>query len=412
MTHAQLGLFDAYGIELELMIVDAHSLDVMPICDQLLTAAAGELTGEVEFGPISWSNELALHVLEIKVTEPVRDLKTVAALFQENVRRANALLDQWNARLMPTAMHPWMDPHREMVLWPHDYSPVYSAFDRIFNCKGHGWANLQSTHWNLPFAGDAEFAKLHAAIRVVLPLIPALTASSPLYEGHTHQLLNCRLDVYRHNSAKIPSIAGQVVPEPVFSEADYDRAIYQVMYRDIAPYDPDGILQHIWLNARGAIARFDRGAIEIRILDNQECPAADLALGQLVTATIAALVEERWSRLEQQAVTTTESLADLLWSTVRTGLNAEVPSQLSELFGVSKACSVRDLWSKIIGDLSLEQQGHLENSKIWRQYLLHGSLSERILKSLAGNYQRDALQQVYSELCDCLQNGTFFRLDG
>ena len=50
------------------------------------------------------------------------------------------------------------------------------------------------------------------------------------------------------------------------------------MYDDIAPLDPDAVLQHEWLNARGAIARFDRNTIELRVLDVQECPRADLAI--------------------------------------------------------------------------------------------------------------------------------------
>ena len=57
------------------------------------------------------------------------------------------------------------------------------AFDRIFSCQGHGWANLQSMHINLPFADDAEFGRLHAAIRFLLPLLPGLTASSPVMDG-------------------------------------------------------------------------------------------------------------------------------------------------------------------------------------------------------------------------------------
>jgi hypothetical protein len=32
------------------------------------------------------------------------------------------------------------------------------------------------------------------------------------------------------------------------------------------------VLRHEWVNARGAIARFDRSAIEIRVLDVAECP--------------------------------------------------------------------------------------------------------------------------------------------
>ncbi len=405
MTQDRLGLFEAFGIELELMIVDSTTLNVLPICDQLLTAAAGELTGEVEFGPISWSNELALHVLELKVTEPVSNLSTMAGLFQQSVQHANQLLTQWNARLMPSAMHPWMNPDREMVLWPHDYSPVYSAFDRIFNCKGHGWANLQSTHWNFPFADDAEFAKLHAAIRVILPLLPALTASSPIYDGRLGGSLDSRLDVYRRNSAIIPSIAGRVVPEPVYSEADYEREIYQVMYRDIAPHDPAGILQHIWLNARGAIARFDRGAIEIRVLDNQECPAADLALGRLIAAALAALVDGRWSATVEQSQLDTEMLASVLWDVVKSGFKAQVPEPLSAMFGIRGSCTARDIWSKVMHDQPNELR------QVWGLYLEHGNLAERILKSLAGDLTHENLQRVYGQLCDCLQQGTFFGLD-
>jgi len=36
-----LGLFEGYGIEIEYMIVDAASLDPAPVCDWLLTEAAG-----------------------------------------------------------------------------------------------------------------------------------------------------------------------------------------------------------------------------------------------------------------------------------------------------------------------------------------------------------------------------------
>lgn len=412
MNHDRLGLFAAFGIELELMIVDATSLDVLPICDKLMTLAAGELTGEAEFGPISWSNELALHVLELKVTEPVTDLDAIAEHFQANVRRANELLQSWNARLMPTAMHPWMNPDKEMVLWPHDYSPVYSAFDRIFDCAGHGWANLQSTHWNLPFADDAEFARLHAAIRTALPLLPALTASSPIFDGRPHGQLDCRLDVYRHNSRKIPSIAGRVVPEPVFSEADYNREIYQVIDRDMAPFDSERILHHIWLNARGAIARFDRGAIEIRVLDSQECPAADLALGRFITATIAALAGGQWSSFAQQAEAPTEMLAAVMWESARVGFEASVPTQLAGLFGLSASCTVRDVWMAALH--CVDQQRHLVPPGIQdtiQDYLQKGNLSERILKALAGDYRPRNLSRVYSQLCDCLQSGAFFQFD-
>ncbi len=404
-----LGLFAAFGIELEYMIVDAESLDIRPISDKALTEAAGELTGEVELGSISWSNELALHVLELKVSEPVSDLPRVTEDFQQSIAHANKLLSQFGARLLPTAMHPWMNPDREMKLWPHDYSPVYEAFNRIFNCRGHGWANLQSTHWNLPFRNEREFAKLHAAIRLILPLLPGIAASSPIYDGRVQGPLDCRLEVYRKNSAKIPSITGQVVPEAVYTEADYEREIYQRMYRDIAPEDPDGTLQHIWLNARGAIARFDRGAIEIRVLDIQECPQADIAIGSLMVAVIQALCNERWTDFEEQSVAPTEDLAAVFRAAILNGPSTMVPSTLTKYFGQPASLTVGQLWQALFNELQatspLLSPAVAENLQL---IFTQGTLSQRILASLENEFSRSSLQQTYGNLADCLRDGKAF----
>jgi len=68
--------------------------------------------------------------------------------------------------------------------------------------------------------------------------------------------------------------------------------IHQRIFRDIAPFDPENILRHEWLNSRGAIARFERSAIEIRVLDIQECPAADLAVVAAINGALQCLVRE------------------------------------------------------------------------------------------------------------------------
>lgn len=56
-----LHAFDGYGIELEYMIVDRDTLAVRPIADRLV----GE-DGEVSRGHYAWSNEVVLHVIELK----------------------------------------------------------------------------------------------------------------------------------------------------------------------------------------------------------------------------------------------------------------------------------------------------------------------------------------------------------
>jgi len=421
-TAARLRLFQAFGVELEYMIVDADSLDVRPIADELLRDGAGatEYVDEVEAEDVCWSNELVAHVVELKTADPAPALRPLASQFTAHVERINQLLAPRGARLMPGGMHPWMDPARETTLWAHDYNEVYEAFDRIFGCSGHGWSNLQSAHLNLPFGDDAEFGRLHAAIRLVLPILPALAAASPIVEGAATGLLDTRLDVYRTNCGRIASISGLVVPEAVFSAADYEREIFARLYADIAPHDPEGTLQHEWLNARGAIARFERNAIEVRVLDTQECPAADLAVIGMASAVLRALVAEQTATYEAQQDWSAERLAAILQQTIREGERATITdADYLRLFGMSAAsCTAGDLWRLLRQSLDATLDLSGESRAALDVILEKGPLSRRILRALGADagsaaparaeFTRRALHEVYSRLSDCLARGESF----
>ena len=137
---SSLHLFEGYGVELEYMIVDKDSLSIKPFSDKIIFDTIGELVSDVEFDETIWS-------------------KNLDEIFFKNVKDINKILQNYNCMLMPTGMHPFMNPLKETILWPHEYSVTYETYNKIFNCKGHGWANLQSLHLNLPFADDEEFKK-------------------------------------------------------------------------------------------------------------------------------------------------------------------------------------------------------------------------------------------------------------
>ena len=390
-----LSLFEGFGVELEYMVVSEGSLDVAPIVDELFLKYAGSYVSDIERGPLSWSNELVAHVVELKTTLPVGTLDGVAAAFQRDVQELNRLLAGYDARLLPTGMHPWMDPSRETRLWPHDNDVIYQAFDRIFGCSGHGWSNLQSAHLNLPFDGDAEFGKLHAAIRMILPLIPALSASTPYMDGKRGTALDQRLAVYRTNAKRIPSVCGRVIPEPVYTRATYERELLGRIYADIAPLDPDGILQDEFLNARGAIARFGRGSIEIRIIDTQECPAADLAIIALVVTTLEDLVRERWTTGREQASWATERLADIYDRVVVDGDLAVIDDPLYlAAFGLSiEKATAAEVWHAIVEQVvsAPRLQQHLPSLSVLTK---GGPLARRILRRTGPSPTREKLHEV------------------
>jgi len=414
-----LHLFEGYGVELEYMLVDRESLSALPAADRVLEAAAGEIASDVTVGALSWSNELVLHVIELKTDGPAPRLggpggsDGLAAAFQDGVRRIGEILAPRCGLLMPTAMHPWFDPERETRLWPHESSPVYQAYDRIFGCRGHGWSNLQSAHLNLPFSGDEEFGRLHAAIRLALPLLPALAAASPIVEGRLTGLLDNRLEVYRTNSRRFASVTGQVIPEPVFTRAAYEREILQPIYRDLAPLDPDGVLRDEFANARGAIGRFGRGSIEIRLLDVQEAPRADLAVIAAVVGALKLLVAERWSPLAAQQAQPTEPLAALLRQTIRTADETVIEDgPYLAHFGLPAArATAGQLWRHLAEEATAG--GTLEDGALAADLeviLTEGPLARRMLLALGDDPSRAAQERLYRRLCRCLAEGEMFRV--
>lgn len=408
----KLGLFEAYGVELEYMIVDKTTLNVKPISDELIKAVSGKVQNEISRGMVSWSNELVSHVLEMKCTKPESDLQVLMQAFYENIQEATHILSQFDAMLMPTAAHPWMNPALETKLWAHDQSDIYELYNRVFNCQGHGWANLQSTHINLPFTNEEEFGKLHAAIRLILPLLPALAASSPILDMHTTGYTDTRLHYYENNQRVLPALTGKVVPEQAFTKKDYKRLIYNPIAKAIAPFDHDNITEPVWLNSRGAIARFDRGAIEIRILDIQESPLADLTIVQIVTELLKLIVSERWVSTEVQMQWTPTDLYQIYSEAVKYGENGLVlNADYCNLFGFDASTTTfAKLWAHILQTLSAEGKLTMAGSNQFLEaYKMHGTLSSRIIKSLDQVETPQNIKLIYSELCDTLKNNEVYQ---
>jgi gamma-glutamyl:cysteine ligase YbdK (ATP-grasp superfamily) len=397
-------LFEVYGLELEYMIVDCDTLKVKPIADLLLFEKSGNNSSDVKNGGIGWSNELVNHVIELKTYNPVSRLNGTGSELSQNISEINAHLKKYNAMLLPTASHPFMDPTRETMLWKHESSEIYELYDRIFGCSNHGWANLQSVHLNLPFQGDVEFAKLHTAIRLILPLIPAIAASSPLREGKLTGWADSRMQAYLKHQDKMPELAGRLIPEAVHSEEEYDRKIFSPIRSAIDPWDENRIMNHYFLNSRGAIARFDRGAIEIRVTDLQECPDADIAIASLFIETLKLLVREKYSKFENQSMLDEYRLYSIFENVIRNGEEAIIDEiEYLNLLGITKSrVTSHEIWEHFFGDVKHSME--IRDSQIIQYILQEGTLSSRIIKHLDGKVVPERIIATYKELANCLEH--------
>ena len=400
-------LFEVVGIELEYMVVRSSDLRVNPIVDKLLTKKNGSLTSDVENGKIEWSNELVAHVVELKTNGPTSDVENLDSLFAENIREINGLLQEYDSELLPTASHPLMDPKTEMKLWEHHYNRIYALYNKIFDCHGHGWSNVQSIHINLPFSNDEEFERLHAAIRLLLPIIPGLCASSPIFEGKATGFKDSRMQVYKDNQKEIPEMTGKVIPERVFSRKEYTSQIFEPINAAIMPYDTENILDQHFLNSRGAIARFDRGAIEIRVIDIQECPKADIAIAVLIIESLKLLVSEELISLKDQKIWHEDALFSILDEVNRDAEDTKVvnPTYL-DAFDLAKEARVKDIWKKLFTKVkSRMSKAHCESIEF---ILKNGSLSTRILEAVDNDYSEANINSVYRRLGSCLARNEFF----
>ncbi|MCA0402360.1 MAG: glutamate--cysteine ligase [Proteobacteria bacterium] len=398
-------LFSVVGIEIEYMLVD-RELNVSPKSSLLLEKLAGKIVNEASLGEIAASNELVMHVIELKNNGPKPPASQIAQDFQKAIEDLKPHLYNLDLQLLPSGAHPWMDPLKETLRWPHGNRDIYQQYDQIFNCEGHGFANLQSMHVNLPFANDDEFSKLHNAIRLILPLIPAIAASTPFLDGKKTELYDARLHFYAKNQQRIPSISGHLIPEFICSEEEYQQKILQPMYKDISPFDKEGILQHEWLNSRAAIPKFNYKAIEIRIIDSQECVKADIAIALALIAILKHWIyTDDYFLKNPMAI---EPLKQIFNATIKTGFNTEIDNaNLCTQWQLPKRkMTARQIWALLIEKVSTDLDQ--VSQQVLERILSEGSLSERLIKACGNDFSTQTFKPIYRELSHCLMNNQLF----
>jgi carboxylate-amine ligase len=395
-------LFEVTGLEIEYPIVDA---ELRPRClvEDAFRRLAGRPVSELEVGGAGFSNELAAHVFEVKTAAPERRLATAEKTLCEGIERFSAVLrEQFGARLLPTGMHPLMKPS-ETTLWPRAGREIYRAYARLFPIREHGWLNVQSCHVNLPFGNEEETVLLHNAIACVLPYLPALTASSPLVEGTLGPYVDNRLYFYARNQRRFPRITGRVVPEYTTSFRQYRTEILRPIYRELGRSASGRRLCQEWVNSRGAILRFSRRAVEIRLLDTQECVKMDVAVAAFVCGALRSLVGDLARR--RLSLPEHDMLVEDLCRVVAGGTGAKVSAR--HLVGAAGA-PARDVLLELLerarAQVRLEDEPYLD---LVGRRIRAGNLSEhirrRVRRTRPGAGRGAAIRAIYGELADCLE---------
>jgi gamma-glutamyl:cysteine ligase YbdK (ATP-grasp superfamily) len=384
---------EVLGPEHEFSLVNKE-LQALPILDKVIKDFCGRVINFVELPNFTFGKELQLHVMEIKANAPFKS----PGLFEETMQNAVATLlcmleKRYHAYLLGTGMHPLLRLG-ETSVWPHRHRKIYQEFGRVFNLKQHGWLNIQSFHLNLPYSNEENGILLHNLLAGLCTYLPAVSASSPIYDGAIGPNVDNRLFFYKVNQREVPSVAGDVIPEPVSSFDQYRKEVIGRYSQDLARAGAGkAILFKEWVNSRGVIFRFDRKALEVRVMDEQECVKSDVALSCFIRAAIRGLIAENMAPLPHQLLVRDFN------SVMAKGLNAKVLHPNGE--------TARQVCQHLF-NLALENAEEDEKKYLWivNKRIESGNLSELIRERVLRKAQKvdleEAILSVYSKLIKCL----------
>ena len=377
------------GPEHEFSLVNAE-LKALPIVDKVIKDFHGRIVNFVEQPHFTFGKELQLHVMEIKPNMPFRSPENFEETMQEAVLTLTDFLEsKYEAHLLGTGMHPLLRLEETRV-WPHRHRKIYQAYSKVFNLNQHGWLNIQSFQLNLPYSTEENGILLHNLLASVCAYLPVICASSPIYEGKLGQNIDNRLYFYMLNQKEVPSITGDVIPEYTSSFKQYRKEIIGTYSLDLADAGVgESLLYRDWVNSRGVIFRFDRKAVEIRVMDEQECVKSDVALSCFIRAMLRGLMHETVEFLPH------EILVKDFNSVLVDGLNAKVLHPHG-----STARQVCQYFFKIAWENATEEEK--KYLPIIQKRIECGSLSEiireRILRKAQKTDFREAIINIYSRL--------------
>lgn len=315
MDHHFVGPRYTVGIEEELMIVDAESLDLVSAID----AIAGEPPPRGAIQP-----ELLESVLEI-ATSPCADVPTVGA---ELVALRALVRERARERALEigaAGTHPFARWEDQRVVGDDRYRGLIRSLGFIARQE-----LVFGMHVHVGMADPEEAIQVANGLRVHVPLLIALSANSPLWRGAPTGLMSSRVPIFR----AFPRVG---LPPRYDDWEDYSERVETM--RSAGMIDD---YTYLWYDVRPHPLL---GTVEVRAMDSQTRVAHTVALAALIVSLVKLLVERH-----QQGATMLDQPWELLdenrWLAARHGLDAEL------LDPVARARrGVRELTSELLATL-------------------------------------------------------------
>ena len=256
------------GLEEEFAILDPQSLDLAQRFEELRDSAAER------------SAELREHIAGELISSEIEIISgrggNLAEAIERQRRFRHELFEHVHARgaaLGATATHPWADYREQRIIDTEHYRRVEEGLQYV------AWRNNTfSLHVHVGVRELDRAVRVCDRLRPVLPLLLALSASSPFLDGRASGLHSSRSQIFTRSFPRCG------IPEVFGSWAAYrDYIEFLVSTASIIEFT------QVWWSIR---PHFAFGTVEVRICDVQSNAADSEALAGLMVACVAQALRE------------------------------------------------------------------------------------------------------------------------
>jgi carboxylate-amine ligase len=302
MDHRFTGPSYTLGIEEELMILDAETLELSNSIEAMLEAARDDgLSGDIK-------PELMESVLEV-ATSPCPDIVEAGEQLRRLRREVRESAGERGLAIGSAGTHPFAMWEDQRIVARPRYRDLVSALRFVARQE-----IIFGVHVHVGLDDPDKAIHVANGMRVHVPVLLALSANSPFWRADVTGLASVRTPIFR----AFPRVG---IPPTYRDWADYERRIHFMC--------DAGVIEdytYLWYDVR---PHPNFGTVEVRVMDAQTRTEHTLALAALVQALVKELAEH-FSAGSQLSEYPHEMVDENKWLAARHGLDGELvdlPSQ-------------------------------------------------------------------------------------
>jgi glutamate---cysteine ligase / carboxylate-amine ligase len=286
------------GLEEEFALLDPGGLGLTPGFEHLSGAALSD--------PVlasSISGELISSEIEIRSGRGA-DLAAARSAQHDHRRRLFALAAERGFALGATGTHPWSDYREQHTIETDHYRRVEDGLKYV------AWRNNTfSLHVHVGIEGADRAVRVCDRLRPVLPLLLAISASSPFLDGRDSGLHSARTQIFTRSFPRcgVPDSFGTW-------DAFADYVDFLIRTRSIVEYT------QVWWSIR---PHFAFGTVEVRICDAQPTAAESDGLAGLIVGCVAQAARDVDEGVPFEDLPN-RMIEENVWRALRYGLGGEL----------------------------------------------------------------------------------------